>query len=97
MIKLKIIKSHLPNKKYDAIFIYPDGKIKTVPFGASHYDDYTLSKNDKKRENYIKRHQVNEDFNNYTSPSSLSRYILWGNSGNIKVNIREFKKRFNLE
>lgn len=30
MIKLKIIKSHLPNKKYDAIFTYPDGKIKTI-------------------------------------------------------------------
>ena len=28
-MKLKIIKSHLSNKKYDAIFTYDDGKTKT--------------------------------------------------------------------
>ena len=27
-MKLKIIKSHLANKKYDAIFTYDDGKTK---------------------------------------------------------------------
>jgi hypothetical protein len=31
-MKLKIVKSHLPAKRYNAIFTYEDGKTKTVPF-----------------------------------------------------------------
>ena len=40
-MKLKIVKSHLANKKLDAIFTYDDGKTKTVPLGATNFSDYT--------------------------------------------------------
>ena len=49
----------------------------------------------KKRENYIKRHKVNADWNKI-NPASLSRFILWGDSTNINDNIEDYKKRFKI-
>lgn len=82
-MKVQISASDSPNKKYDAIFYDKD-------------TDYTLSGDEKKRAAYIKRHSKNEDFNNPMTAGSLSRWILWGDSTNIKTNISAFKKRFNL-
>ena len=74
MIDVVIQKSHNPKKKYDAIF---NGN-KTVSFGASGYEDYTTHKDDKRKQNYLKRHG-NEDWgrSNVESAAWLSRYILW--------------------
>lgn len=45
-MKLKIVKSHLANKKLDAIFTYDDGKTKTIPFGAANFliTPFTMTK-----------------------------------------------------
>jgi len=48
------------------------------------------------RKNYLARHKVNEDWDDYKSAGSLSKWILWGASTDIHKNIRSFKKRFNL-
>ena len=73
MIDVVIQRSKNPKKKYDAIF---NGN-KTISFGASGYEDYTIHKDDKRRENYIKRHG-NEDWGrgNIEYAAWLSRYIL---------------------
>jgi hypothetical protein len=97
MNNLTIKKSHLKNKKFDAIIENKKGEKKIIPFGAAGYSDFTLSGGDKKkREAYIKRHKKNEDWNKI-NPASLSRYILWGNSKNIDTNIKDFMKKFNLK
>lgn len=96
-MKLKIVKSHLAAKKYDAIFTYDDGKTKTVPFGAANFSDYTIHHDKERRHRYITRHRKSEQFDNPMSAGSLSRWILWGNSTSIRENIRDFKKRFNLK
>ena len=49
MIDIVIQKSSNPKKKYDAIF----NGVKTIQFGASGYEDYTIHKDAKRRENYI--------------------------------------------
>ena len=93
---LKIMKSDKPNKKMKAIFLNNNTrKQKIVYFGASGYSDYTIHKDNKRKQAYIARHQVNEDFNNPISAGSLSRYILW-NKPTIKASIEDYKKRFNL-
>ena len=76
MIEIVIQKSHNPKKKYDAIL---NGS-KTISFGAVGYEDYTIHKDEKRKQNYIKRHS-NEDWsrNNLESPAWMSRYILWEN------------------
>jgi hypothetical protein len=96
-MKLKIVKSHLPDKKLDAIFTYDDGKTKVVPFGASNFSDYTIHHDKDRRQRYITRHSKNEQFNNPMTAGSLSRWILWGDSINLETNIRSFKKKFNFK
>ncbi len=96
-MKLKIVKSHLPAKRYDAIFTYEDGKTKTVPFGAAGYSDYTIHHDKDRRNRYILRHSRSENFNDFMSRGSLSMHLLWGPSTSLRENIKTFKKRFNLK
>ena len=73
-MEVVIKRSHNPEKKYDAII----NGTKTISFGAAGYSDYTIHKDDKRKELYIKRHS-NEDWSrrNVASPAWLSRWILW--------------------
>ena len=96
-MKLKIVKSHLAAKKYDAIFTYDDGKTKTISFGAAQFSDFLQHKNLQRRDRYIARHSKNEHFNEPMTAGSLSRWILWGPSTSLRENIKSFKNRFNLE
>ena len=102
-LKLKEIKeSHKPAKKYDAVFETPEGKEKTISFGAAGYNDFILF-NEKEgakvanmhKERYLNRHRKNEHWDKPDSPGSLSRYILW-NKKTVKASLRDFKKIFNL-
>ena len=69
-----IKKSHNPKKKYDAII----NGTKTISFGAAGYSDYTIHKDDKRKESYIQNHSK-EDWTrqNVASAAWLSRWILW--------------------
>jgi hypothetical protein len=81
--------------KYIAVFEDQE-KTKHVPFGAKGYEDYTMHKNPLRQQNYLRRHRTNEDWSNYMSAGSLSRYILW-ETPSLQKNIQLFKKRFNLQ
>ena len=76
MLLLKKVQNQV--KKYDAIF----NGTKTISFGASGYQDYTMHHDEKRKQNYIKRHG-NEDWSrgNLESAAFLSRYILWEKPG----------------
>lgn len=79
-------------KRY--VITFSDPK-KTIHFGSNVGTTY-IDEGDKiKRENYIKRHEANEDWDNI-NPGSLSRYILWGEHKNINKNVRAYLKRFNI-
>ena len=69
-----IRKSHNPKKKYDAVI----NGTKTISFGANGYSDYTINKDNQRRENYIRSHS-NENWtqSNIKSPAWMSRFILW--------------------
>ena len=68
---------------------------KKYNFGSKNASTYIDNKDKKKRENYIKRHQVREDWDE-VNPGSLSRFLLWGDSTSLKKNIKDYIKRFNL-
>jgi hypothetical protein len=89
---MRIVKSPLKSKKYRALF--EDGT--HTDFGASGYLDFTMTGDDAKRQAYIKRHRVNENWNDYKSAGTLSRFILWGDSKDIQKNIVAYKKKFGL-
>ena len=96
MVKVDIKKSTNTEKKLMAIF-YEDGKkIKTVYFGSAGMSDYTKHKDDERKKRYIARHSNGkEDWNNYMTAGSLSRWILWGKP-TLTESIKDYKNRFNL-
>jgi len=86
-----------PKKKLQAIFINKNtGKKKTVQFGASGMDDYTLTKDKAQREAYRKRHAKDLKTKDPLRAGYLSYYILWGDSVSRKKNIKSYKEKFNL-
>jgi hypothetical protein len=89
---IKLVKSDKPLKKY--VFIYKeDGKIKKKNFGSKGSNTYLDHHDKTKRDNYLKRHKVNEDWTKINA-GSLSAYILWGNSTDITKNLKDYLKRF---
>lgn len=85
------------DKKLMAIFYDDDKKkIKTTHFGASGYDDFTIHKDEERKKRYMDRHSKNENWNEYESAGSLSRYILW-NKTSLKESIEDYRKRFGLK
>ena len=96
MIKLKVSKSDKKEKKYKAVFTYPDGKTKTTHFGAAGMTDYLISKDKERRSRYRKRHKKDLNTNDFTRAGYLSYYILWGEETNLRDAVKAYKKRFNL-
>ena len=95
-MKVIIKRSTNRQKKYMAVF-YKDGKkIKTTHFGAAGMSDYTKHKDSNRKKRYMTRHRKRENWNNYMSAGSLSRYILW-NKPTLKASITDYKKKFNLQ
>jgi len=102
-----VIESDEKGKKYEAIFRDKEcpckasekpecGRKETkVSFGAKGMSDYTIHKDDERKERYLKRHEKNEDWSDYKSKGALSRWLLW-NKKTLKASIEDFKKRFHL-
>ncbi len=96
-LRLKTVRrSHKKEKKWDAVFVKPDGKEKTVPFGARGMSDYTKHKDKTRKQRYLKRHSgMGEHWNKPDTPGALSKWILW-NKPSFKASLADFKKRFGL-
>ena len=95
-MKVVIKKSTNPKKKYMAIFYEGDKKVRTTHFGAAGMSDFTKHKDPKRKQRYINRHKKRENWDDYMSAGSLSRYILWGET-TLKKSIDEYKKKFKLQ
>ena len=85
-----------PSKKWD---VYVDNpathRIKKVSFGAAGYEDYTQHKDKVRRESYIRRHG-HDRLTTITAPGAWSRFVLWGDSTSIKVNLQSMLRRFRI-
>ncbi len=89
---ISLKKSNKPNKKLVITFSEPN---LTIHFGSKNSSTF-LDHHDKvKRSNYLKRHKVNEDWNQINA-GSLSAYILWGNSSDMYSNLIDYLDKFNI-
>ena len=95
-MKVVFKKSTNPNKKYMAIFYEDKKKVKTTHFGAAGMSDYTKHRDKARKQLYLNRHRANENWSDYKSAGSLSRYILW-NKPTLKDSKEDYKRIFNLE
>ena len=94
-MKVVITKSDKSGKKLKAVFTRENGRTKTTHFGASGYDDYTITKDKEQRTRYRSRHKK-DNINNPESAGSLSWHVLWGESTSRQQNIKSYKRKFNL-
>ena len=98
-MKVEIKSSPMKDKRLVAIFFDDNNKkIKTTHFGLKNpkigaFPDHN---NEKLKTNYLKRHKPRENWNDYMTAGSLSRWILW-NKKTIKESIEDFKRRFKLK
>ena len=99
MVSVTFVKSDR-DKKYKAVFKDDNGKkIKSVHFGAKGMSDYSIHKDEARKKRYLARHNpkvTKENWNNYMTAGSLSRYILW-NKKTFKASVADYKKRFKLK
>lgn len=95
-MEVSIKPSTLKTKKYTATF-YKDGKkIKTTQFGSKGSSDFTIHKDIKRKELYLKRHQKNENWDDFMSAGALSRWLLW-NKKTFKDSLLDYLKKFKLK
>lgn len=100
MVYVQFSKSNVKNKRFKAVF-YDDDKIrfKTVHFGLypfKKYGAYIDHKDEELKKNYIKRHRVNEDWNDEFKAGTLSKFILW-NKKSLNQSINDYVKHFKLK
>ena len=86
-------KSDKPNKKYFIMTI--DNK--KIYFGASGYSDFTIHKDEERKQRYINRHKNNEDWtkSGIDTAGFWSRWLLW-NKPTIKNSYLDIKEIFNI-
>ena len=86
-------KSDKPNKKY--YIITNDNK--KVYFGATGYSDFTIHKDETRKQRYINRHKKNENWtkSGINTAGFWSRWILW-HLPTIKESYNDIKRRFNI-
>ena len=88
MMEVVIQKSRRKDKKLDAVI---DGK-KTISFGAAGMSDFTLHKDDDRKQRYIARHQKNENWRDPKTAGFYSRFILW-NKPTLQASVNDLNAR----
>ena len=84
-------KSDRPDKKY---FIITNDN-KKIYFGQASASDFTLHKDEARKQRYINRHKKNENWNNKDTAGFWSRWLLWEKSS-IKESYEFIRRKFNI-
>lgn len=92
-MEIIISNSDRPNKKYKVVI---DDK-KTIHFGQKGASDYTIHKNDDRKERYINRHKKREDWNKsgIETAGFWSKNLLW-NKKTLRDSINDINKKYNI-
>ena len=88
-MEVVIQKSKKADKKFDAII---DGK-KTIPFGFKMHSDFTLHKDEARKQRYINRHEKRERWNDPKTAGFYSRWILW-NKKTLRESTDDLNRRY---
>jgi len=99
MVYVQLKKATTKGKKYTAVFYDEERKkIKSTSFGATGYQDFTSHGHDaeERKRLYLERHKSSENWADYKSAGSLSRYILW-NKSSVSASFSAYLKTFGLK
>ena len=79
-------------KKYSVQL--PNSK-RHIKFGDSNYEDYTIHKDDVRKENYVDRHK-NDKLNDLSKAGFWAMELLW-NKKTIRQSIKDIEKKKNIK
>tara|TARA_R100001129_G_scaffold132947_1_gene94429 strand:- start:251 stop:556 length:306 start_codon:yes stop_codon:yes gene_type:complete len=86
-------KSDRKGKRYILRFVNPK---MTIHFGSDVATTFTDGATEQKKNAYLARHRVNEDWSKINA-GSASRFILWGESRNLETNLKDYIRRFKIK
>ena len=68
---------------------------RTIHFGATGYEDFTTSNDQKRKASYLARHKANEEWTlaGVDTAGFWARWLLW-NKPSITASIRDINQRF---
>ena len=92
-ILISFKKSPKKDKKYVMVFRNPR---RTLHFGSKTSKTFVESGSEEKKNAYLKRHRVNEDWTKINA-GSASRFILCGDSKSVDKNLEDYIKRFKIK
>ena len=90
---ISLEKSNKPGKKFVIKFSEPT---LTIHFGSKNSSTYLDHHDKHKRSNYLKRHIVNEDWENVNA-GSLAAHLLWGHTTDLKTNLLNYLNKFEID
>ena len=68
---------------------------KTIHFGDSRYEDYTMHRNEESKQLYIIRHRKKENWNDLTTAGAWAYNLLWSKPTLI-ASIKSMEKKFGI-
>jgi hypothetical protein len=83
------------DKKYMVVLLKPDGRKKTIHFGAKGMDDFTKTGDVEQKSRYIQRHKDKENWNDPLTAGFWAKHILW-NKSSVQSSLADTKRQFNL-
>lgn len=73
-------------KRLNAEIKYKDGRTKNIKFGMRNSKGtYSDGASDEKRDAYIARHRVRENWSDFTTAGAFSRWVLWDKRSNKDI------------
>jgi hypothetical protein len=95
---ISVVRQSRGSKAYTATF-EKDGKTIKRRFGTnSNYTVASANKTAADRDAFHARHSKvkGANYSDPTTPASLSRFILWGDSRSLAANVRAYKKKYSV-
>ncbi len=69
---------------------------KIIHFGSSAHSNFTIHKDEKRKQNYISRHKSNEDWNDIYSAGFWAKHLIW-NKQTIRESIKDIERNFGVK
>ena len=97
-VKVQLKQNTNQRYKWTVTFLRPNGRKKTIHFGAKGMSDYTIHKDPERKQRYINRHKKRENWNKsgIKTAGFWSLHLLW-NKPSLSASIKDIENKFNVK
>ena len=83
------------SKKY-IVYVYSPTRSKKISFGARGYSDFTIHRDELRRQRYENRHRKRENWNDPFTAGFWAEHLLW-NKPTLKASMKDVSRRFGIK